>query len=713
MSKSAYVQRDKHVGAAVSGASGVKSRSALDRLKESLHEQGTWGRKATRSLLRHFKTAEAVLAATEDELKQAPGVGQRTAVKIVSALAGLRSGASSEDKRTSDADDSDSSPQDWESQLPTEVVALQAVARIRSGLVAVADALEEGQLDGLLGRLAALEERLAERFVEGRAAESGSRRVTVAVVGDFSSGKSTFINAIIGEQLCPVDPEPTTSSITYFSDGPRRVFELEQPNGTRIEVSQSEYAKGVAHGSNGPSSGTAVFHVQLPSPLLAHVRLIDTPGFNNPHNPHDTHVTEEAATSADALFVVFDINKGNPSKNLLTQLERLRLDSGEDEPPPGYLLLNQADKKRRRSERAGILGENERKHRNLFKKCLLVSSRWLANDPADTVLAAFELQLNGAERALRTRRKFSLAIQGEEVSSGKGRTGYEVRVDGREFSLPRAPASDVATRRQLFELVQEVAELRDSLVGKRLRRKDVELRKEWPVIMRAVETTVDGALAACIETTAQDDRAAAVYALCRSAEESIGTVVEHILCTALEAMFEKGYWKDEGLVFDDHYFKIEVRPEAAQFSAVNNPGWKDVQKTLHRMIEESARILGEDLEPIELAGLKRGAIEWLEQNDRNIRHRWAVSESEPFRLHEWKDDEATRDEIFREALEWCGSTAREFANGFLRADLRPVLDDLYGDARGHAGSVRAHERKNVERLQQIREFVHHVKGILQ
>jgi len=70
--------------------------------------------------------------------------------------------------------------------------------------------------DSHVEALAQLEQRTIERFLSRHESASGRAQVTVAVVGDFSSGKSTFINALLGQDLCPVDVAPTTSSITYF-----------------------------------------------------------------------------------------------------------------------------------------------------------------------------------------------------------------------------------------------------------------------------------------------------------------------------------------------------------------------------------------------------------------------------------------------------------------------------------------------------------------
>ena len=53
--------------------------------------------------------------------------------------------------------------------------------------------------------------RLAKPFLDGH--------FTLAVVGKMSSGKSTFINTLIGDNLFPTGHFQTTSTLTYIEKG--------------------------------------------------------------------------------------------------------------------------------------------------------------------------------------------------------------------------------------------------------------------------------------------------------------------------------------------------------------------------------------------------------------------------------------------------------------------------------------------------------------
>ena len=81
----------------------------------------------------------------------------------------------------------------WSAPDPTEVAAVVAEA------VALADA--RGRED-LAERLRAIADRVARTDT------------VVCVVGEFKKGKSALINALIGTDVCPVDDDLATMTVT-------------------------------------------------------------------------------------------------------------------------------------------------------------------------------------------------------------------------------------------------------------------------------------------------------------------------------------------------------------------------------------------------------------------------------------------------------------------------------------------------------------------
>ena len=223
-----------------------------------------------------------------------------------------------------------------------------------------------------------MEARLVEHFVAERRLREGMDQVTAAVVGDFNSGKSTFINALLQTNLCPTGDEPTTSSVTYFFHGDQKRIEQVEPSGTRKRLTRESYDELVRHRKQGDQV-PAVFHISLSSQILEHVRIVDTPGFDAPPpNSNDTEVTEHGVAESDVLFVLMDASRGNPSKALLEQLQRMQQSPAADRQKPMFLLLNKAERLPP-SQRAMVSKDNRKKYQALFRDVALISAKLLMN----------------------------------------------------------------------------------------------------------------------------------------------------------------------------------------------------------------------------------------------------------------------------------------------------------------------------------------------
>lgn len=97
----------------------------------------------------------------------------------------------------------------------------------------------------------------------------------VVMVGLFGSGKSSTINALLGENLLEVGPIPTTDHIVIL----RRGANVQRTRAGDIET---------------------IFH---PSPLLENLSLVDTPGLESVFRTHD-EVTRRFLHRADVVMLV-------------------------------------------------------------------------------------------------------------------------------------------------------------------------------------------------------------------------------------------------------------------------------------------------------------------------------------------------------------------------------------------------------------------------
>lgn len=172
-------------------------------------------------------------------------------------------------------------------------------------------------------------------------------RVKVAVIGDFNAGKSSFINSLLGEALCPVQARPTTSSITTFKYGDTEAIYLLQTGSddkysgpSRLLIEREEYEHKVCH--EGSRGQRYEFEVYYPFSGFRDIELYDTPGFGNAQNSDDERITLEKCETADAIFFIFDINRGNLGADMRQRLEKIK----QDNPRIRILsILNKSDQK--------------------------------------------------------------------------------------------------------------------------------------------------------------------------------------------------------------------------------------------------------------------------------------------------------------------------------------------------------------------------------
>ena len=209
--------------------------------------------------------------------------------------------------------------------------------------------------------------------------ETDAIPVRIAVVGDFSSGKSSFINSVLQDPgLCPVGLPPTTSLVTTFTyDSEERILQ-HHSDGRATAVSRAHYAALV----QAPQDASTPMHFtfRLPHPLLKGLELVDTPGFNNPANPADSQVTSGIMKDADAFFYLMDANTGSISKTGLEQVRQIKRESNEAQV---FLLISKADGKWP-PDLERIKAQHRKEHAELFHDRILTYSSIEARPDLDS-----------------------------------------------------------------------------------------------------------------------------------------------------------------------------------------------------------------------------------------------------------------------------------------------------------------------------------------
>jgi hypothetical protein len=101
----------------------------------------------------------------------------------------------------------------------------------------------------------------------------------VAIAGRVKAGKSTLLNALIGERLAPTDAGECTRIVSWYLYGPAYRVDAVRADGTRTELSftRDDGALVIDLGPLAPADVERL-EIQWPSAALRTMTLIDTPG---------------------------------------------------------------------------------------------------------------------------------------------------------------------------------------------------------------------------------------------------------------------------------------------------------------------------------------------------------------------------------------------------------------------------------------------------
>ncbi|HTZ55761.1 MAG TPA: dynamin family protein [Candidatus Acidoferrum sp.] len=133
--------------------------------------------------------------------------------------------------------------------------------------------------------------------------QAQSNAASVAFLGQFKRGKSSLVNALLGEDVLPTGRLPLTGVTTTVSFGDRGAV-VRYLDGREEDTDLCELATFVTEESNPKNRlGVARVDVKLPLPLLHGIALIDTPGIGSTL-AHNTQIAQEVSERVDlAIFV--------------------------------------------------------------------------------------------------------------------------------------------------------------------------------------------------------------------------------------------------------------------------------------------------------------------------------------------------------------------------------------------------------------------------
>jgi GTPase SAR1 family protein len=192
--------------------------------------------------------------------------------------------------------------------------ATQARTQMAIALQQMAQALESAETAGetASGKLG-FERDIQALTTASQQLEQGVFRLLV--LGDMKRGKSTFINALLGEKVLPSDVNPCTALLTVLKYGPQKQVTVHftddrTPEVMDVATFQETYtipadeAKRLEDKQETAFPGVSHAVVEYPLPLLeTGIEIVDTPGLNDTET-RDRTVLEYLYTCHAVLFVM-------------------------------------------------------------------------------------------------------------------------------------------------------------------------------------------------------------------------------------------------------------------------------------------------------------------------------------------------------------------------------------------------------------------------
>ena len=102
----------------------------------------------------------------------------------------------------------------------------------------------------------------------------------VAIVGQFSSGKSTFLNALLSKDILPTGITPVTSKVIYINYGEVRKLKVTYKSGVHEYHPLEEIAK-FSDQRLGTRNEIKYLSIYAPVEILKEISFVDTPGLNS------------------------------------------------------------------------------------------------------------------------------------------------------------------------------------------------------------------------------------------------------------------------------------------------------------------------------------------------------------------------------------------------------------------------------------------------
>gem|GEM_PF-4939810 len=311
---------------------------------------------------------------------------------------------------------------------------------------------------------------------------AGNKPVTVVVAGGFSSGKSTFLNGLLGIELLIMEDAPASKMVVSIQYGPRESYYLVSGSASaggihqRQEISRDElrdFQLGKCQDDLPPDTELEIY---LDNELLHSMTLIDTPGLKAVEGTGgDTEGTMRAVTKkSDMLFWLLDARKGTIPEGDKAKLNGFATSAGHT-----VIILNMMDelfsgaKDSKSNERQRVREEVTKELDKIFPKkdytLLDYSARLIfEHQPVEVKRKnAINILAKGFADALLDSR-FSTSVPGAGntliVSALEGPLVKELSIGDAKINIIKTDQELINSKAKLIELLNNIIKNRNNLM---------------------------------------------------------------------------------------------------------------------------------------------------------------------------------------------------------------------------------------------------------
>jgi small GTP-binding protein len=215
--------------------------------------------------------------------------------------------------------------------------------------------------------------------VENIATKISDEKFNLVVVGQFKRGKSTLINALVGENILPTAVVPLTSIVTTLHHGTDEKITVSFADGHAETIGRGRLSDYVTEKSNpGNVRNVEQVDVELPCEFLrSGFYLVDTPGVGSIY-AHNTDVANQFLPESDAT--IFLMTADQPLS--IGEVEFLR--NVREHVTKIFFVLNKVD----------LLSESERHESAAFIKDSLSKELSIPHDAIRLFLVSAKSALN-------------------------------------------------------------------------------------------------------------------------------------------------------------------------------------------------------------------------------------------------------------------------------------------------------------------------------